>query len=601
VLGPLPAVHANAVLAVGAGFRAGGAALHAEVLSGGSAVVARVHVMEALAAVDAEVLLIFAVLHAHAVGALAVVLAAVDTQAAVVALVHVVKAGIALLAEMLRPLGALHAVVAAGAALSLRVFQAAFDAQAAVGADFKFKGLGAAAALVTDPLLAAVHAVLAAVGAPLKAFVHRFAIGAPQIVLIDAILADFHILAAVESVAFATVVAPDTSANGTKYSAAVIEHTVLAVPVALAGGPTPFNDVRVALVAVVALIGTAIDADIPITAPAYFHVAACIAAAADGAVHFQILYTAHAQAVAAAGVSTLLRACLAVIRVAGVADGAVLGLGGTVGDAVAAGLTALTEVAEDQVGILAQGAVSAGAGGAVPADEPVAVVALVFSAKTAIVVHVAALALPAMAGSAVPVGNALVAPVAVGAEPVAVVVVSFAAGAVRILVALVHEHGDALAAAGYQPAARPPPLAGVGGSSYQIKLHLDRRGGRARGLYGLMHPAAGAVGAAYAVGTFSAFASAAAAIVAETFPTLAGAVFARAVDARAAGVISAITAETFPVRAGAVFTGAILAGAVRLRVDVLMRRLLRHRRGNAASRQAAQQQDDREQHAQHFG
>ena len=155
-------VAAAAAVAGGQGFTAENAPQLARLVGAGLALI---RVMEAGAAVLAEVLLILVILNAHAVGAVGVVGAAVRAQVAQIALVHIVKAVAAELAEMLLKLHGLNAVFAAGAVAGVPVFLAARLAQAALVAELRFVQNDALAALIANlAAVGAVGAVVVAVG-----------------------------------------------------------------------------------------------------------------------------------------------------------------------------------------------------------------------------------------------------------------------------------------------------------------------------------------------------------------------------------------------------------------------------------------------------
>ena len=154
-------VAAAAAVAGGQGFAAENTTQLALVGAG----LALIRVMEAGAAVLAEVLLVLVTLHAHAVGAVGVVRAALYAQVAQLALVHIVKAVAAELAEMLLKLHGLNAVFAAGAVAGVPVFLAARLAQAALVAELRFVQNDALAALIANlAAVGAVGAVVVAVG-----------------------------------------------------------------------------------------------------------------------------------------------------------------------------------------------------------------------------------------------------------------------------------------------------------------------------------------------------------------------------------------------------------------------------------------------------
>ena len=113
------------------------------------------HIVEAAAAVDAEMILVLVVILAHLFGALAGQLAAIraadDTgiKAGVAQTVLIFKKLSAALADAVDPIGAVHADLAALAARHHRVELAALHAQAAVGAGFQSVARNALAALLT--------------------------------------------------------------------------------------------------------------------------------------------------------------------------------------------------------------------------------------------------------------------------------------------------------------------------------------------------------------------------------------------------------------------------------------------------------------------
>lgn len=168
MLGPFPVIHTNTVLTavILAAYRT---ALETEKIARINAILASLAVVEAGAAILAEVAVVIGILHAESLRAFGIALAAVKTDTAELAHIHLVVAGSAIGAEMLLPIGRVYAVFATGTALSLRVVDAAFRAKSAIGAEFKLGASGASFTILAEEFLGAIDAMgsFSAVGAPI--------------------------------------------------------------------------------------------------------------------------------------------------------------------------------------------------------------------------------------------------------------------------------------------------------------------------------------------------------------------------------------------------------------------------------------------------
>ena len=183
MLGPFPVIHTDAVVTavILAAYRA---AFETEKLARINAILASLAVVEAGAAVLAEVAVVIGILDAESLRAFGIALAAVDTDSAELAHINLVIAGAAIGAEMLLPIGRVYAVFAAGTALALGVVGAAFGAKSAIGAEFKLGASGASFAILAEEFLGAIDAMgsVSAVGAPILGML---AAGIAVITLID--------------------------------------------------------------------------------------------------------------------------------------------------------------------------------------------------------------------------------------------------------------------------------------------------------------------------------------------------------------------------------------------------------------------------------
>ena len=183
MLGPFPVIHTDAVVAavILAAYRT---ALETEKLARIDAILASLAVVEAGAAVLAEVAVVIGILDAESLRAFGIALAAVDTDTAELTHIHLVIAGAAIGAEMLLPIGRVYAVFAAGTALALGVVDAALGAKSAIGAEFKLGASGASFAILAEEFLGAIDAMgsVSAVGAPILGML---AAGIAVITLID--------------------------------------------------------------------------------------------------------------------------------------------------------------------------------------------------------------------------------------------------------------------------------------------------------------------------------------------------------------------------------------------------------------------------------
>jgi hypothetical protein len=168
MLGPFPVIHTNAVVAavILAAYRT---ALETEKIARIDAILASLAVVEAGAAILAEVAVVIGILHAESLRAFGIALTAVKTDTAELAHINLVVAGAAIVAEMLLPIGRVYAVFAAGTALALGVVDAALGAKSAIRAELKVGASGASLALLTEEFLGAVGAMrsVSAVGAPI--------------------------------------------------------------------------------------------------------------------------------------------------------------------------------------------------------------------------------------------------------------------------------------------------------------------------------------------------------------------------------------------------------------------------------------------------
>ena len=136
MLGPFPVIHTDAVVAAVI-LGACRTALKAEKIARVDAILASLAVVEADAAILAEVAVVIGILHAESLRAFGIALTAIDTDSAELAHINLVVAGSAIVAEMILPFGRVYAVFAAGAAFTLGVVDAAFGAKSAIGAEFK--------------------------------------------------------------------------------------------------------------------------------------------------------------------------------------------------------------------------------------------------------------------------------------------------------------------------------------------------------------------------------------------------------------------------------------------------------------------------------
>ena len=168
MLGPFPAVHTDTVVTavILAAYRT---ALETEKIARVNAILASLAVVEADAAILAEVAVVIGILHAESLRAFGIALTAVKTDTAELAHIHLVIAGAAIGAEMLLPIGRVYAVFAAGTALALGVVGTAFGAKSAIGAEFKIGASGASFTILAEEFLGAIGAMgsFSAVGAPI--------------------------------------------------------------------------------------------------------------------------------------------------------------------------------------------------------------------------------------------------------------------------------------------------------------------------------------------------------------------------------------------------------------------------------------------------
>ena len=168
MLGPFPVIHTDAVVAAVI-LGTCRTALKAEKIARVDAILASLAVVEAGAAILAEMAVVIGILHAESLRAFGIALAAINTDTAELTHINLVIAGAAIVAEMLLPIGRVYAVFAAGTALSLRVVGAAFGAKSAIGAEFKLGASGASFAILAEEFLGAIGAMgsVSAVGAPI--------------------------------------------------------------------------------------------------------------------------------------------------------------------------------------------------------------------------------------------------------------------------------------------------------------------------------------------------------------------------------------------------------------------------------------------------
>ena len=168
MLGPFPVVHTDAVVTAVtlAAYRT---ALETEKIARIDAILASLAVVEAGAALLAEVAVVIGILHAESIRAFGIALTAINTDTAELTHINLVVAGAAIGAEMLLPIGRVYAVFAAGAAFALGVVDAAFGAKSAIGAEFKLGASGASFTILAEDFLGAIGAMrsVSAVGAPI--------------------------------------------------------------------------------------------------------------------------------------------------------------------------------------------------------------------------------------------------------------------------------------------------------------------------------------------------------------------------------------------------------------------------------------------------
>ena len=183
MLGPFPVIHTDAVVAavILAAYRA---AFETEKVARVDAILASLAVVEADAAILAEVAVVIGILDAESLRAFGIALAAVDTDSAELAHINLVIAGAAIVAEMLLPIGRIYAVFAAGTALALGVVGTAFGAEAAIGAELKVGASGASFAILAEEFLGAIGA-MRSVSAVLAPILGMLAAGIAVITLID--------------------------------------------------------------------------------------------------------------------------------------------------------------------------------------------------------------------------------------------------------------------------------------------------------------------------------------------------------------------------------------------------------------------------------
>ena len=136
MLGPFPVIHTDAVVTAVI-IAAYCAAFETEKLARVDTILASLAVVEAGAAVLAEVAVVIGILDAESLRAFGIALAAINTDSAELAHINLVVASSAIGAEMLLPIGRVYAVFAAGTALALGVVDAALGAKSAIGAEFK--------------------------------------------------------------------------------------------------------------------------------------------------------------------------------------------------------------------------------------------------------------------------------------------------------------------------------------------------------------------------------------------------------------------------------------------------------------------------------
>ena len=155
MLGPFPVVHTDTVVTAVI-LAACDAALETEKIARIDAILASHAVVEADAAILAEVAVVIGILHAESLRAFGIALTAVKTDTAELAHINLVVAGAAIGAEMLLPIGRVYAVFAAGTALALGVVDAALGAKSAIGAEFKIGASGASFTILAEEFLGAI-------------------------------------------------------------------------------------------------------------------------------------------------------------------------------------------------------------------------------------------------------------------------------------------------------------------------------------------------------------------------------------------------------------------------------------------------------------
>ena len=168
MLGPFPVVHTDTVVTAVI-LAACDAARETQKIARVDAILASLAVVEAGAAILAEVAVVIGILDAESLRAFGIAHAAVKTDTAELAHINLVVAGSAIVAEMILPFGRVYAVFAAGAAFTLGVVDAAFGAKSAIGAELKVGASGASFALLAEEFLGAIGAMrsVSAVGAPI--------------------------------------------------------------------------------------------------------------------------------------------------------------------------------------------------------------------------------------------------------------------------------------------------------------------------------------------------------------------------------------------------------------------------------------------------
>lgn len=183
MLGPFPVIHTYAVVTafILAAYKT---AFETEQIARVDAILASLAVVEAGAAILAEVAVVIGILNAESLRAFGIALAAVKTDTAEFAHINLVVAGSAIGAEMLIPIGRVYTVFAAGTALALGVVGAAFCAKSALGAEFKIGASGASFAILAEEFLSAIDA-MSSVSAVLAPIIDMLAAGIAVIALID--------------------------------------------------------------------------------------------------------------------------------------------------------------------------------------------------------------------------------------------------------------------------------------------------------------------------------------------------------------------------------------------------------------------------------